>query len=89
MHVYRNRRYEDEIVMLIWHKKGEQRLISFCDWLTNGPLPKDTFSDGTVTGHGTCIHTCIHTYIHTGVHTGIHTGVHTYIQENIQEHIQE
>jgi hypothetical protein len=27
MHVYRNRRYEEEIVMLIWHKKGEQRMI--------------------------------------------------------------
>jgi hypothetical protein len=27
MHVYRNRRYEDEIVMLMWHKKGEQRMI--------------------------------------------------------------
>jgi hypothetical protein len=29
MHVYRNRRYEEEIVMLIWHKKGEQRMIAF------------------------------------------------------------
>ncbi len=27
MHVYRNRKYEEEIVMLIWHKKGEQRMI--------------------------------------------------------------
>ncbi len=27
MHVCRNRRYEEEIVMLIWHKKGEQRMI--------------------------------------------------------------
>ncbi len=27
MHVYRNRRYEEEIVMLIGHKKGEQRMI--------------------------------------------------------------
>jgi hypothetical protein len=27
MHVYRNRRYEEEMVMLIWHKKGEQRMI--------------------------------------------------------------
>jgi hypothetical protein len=27
MHVYRNRRYEEEIVMLIWHTKGEQRMI--------------------------------------------------------------
>ncbi len=27
MHVYRNRRYEEEIVMLTWHKKGEQRMI--------------------------------------------------------------
>ncbi len=27
MHVYRNRRYEEEIVKLIWHKKGEQRMI--------------------------------------------------------------
>jgi hypothetical protein len=27
MHVYRNRRYGEEIVMLIWHKKGEQRMI--------------------------------------------------------------
>ena len=27
MHVYRNRRYEEEIVMLIWHKKGEQGMI--------------------------------------------------------------
>jgi hypothetical protein len=27
MHVYRNRRYEEEIVMLMWHKKGEQRMI--------------------------------------------------------------
>ncbi len=27
MHVYRNRRYEEEIVMLLWHKKGEQRMI--------------------------------------------------------------
>jgi hypothetical protein len=25
MHVYRNRRYEEEIV--IWHKKGEQRMM--------------------------------------------------------------
>jgi hypothetical protein len=27
MHVHRNRRYEEEIVMLMWHKKGEQRMI--------------------------------------------------------------
>ncbi len=27
MHVYRNRRHEEEIVMLMWHKKGEQRMI--------------------------------------------------------------
>jgi hypothetical protein len=27
MHVYRNRRYEEEIVMLMWHKKGEQRMV--------------------------------------------------------------
>ncbi len=27
MHVYRNRKYEQEIVMLMWHKKGEQRMI--------------------------------------------------------------
>jgi hypothetical protein len=27
MHVYRNRRYEEEIVMLMWHKKGEQKMI--------------------------------------------------------------
>jgi hypothetical protein len=27
MHVYRNRRYVEEIVMLMWHKKGEQRMI--------------------------------------------------------------
>jgi hypothetical protein len=27
MHVYRNRRYEEEIVMLIWHMKGEQRMV--------------------------------------------------------------
>jgi hypothetical protein len=27
MHVYRNRRYKEEIVMLMWHKKGEQRMI--------------------------------------------------------------
>ncbi len=27
MRVYRNRRYEEEIVMLMWHKKGEQRVI--------------------------------------------------------------
>jgi hypothetical protein len=38
MHVYRNRRYEEEIVILMWHKKGEQRLIKT--------------SAGTVTGHG-------------------------------------
>jgi hypothetical protein len=25
MHVYRNRRYEEDIVMLKWHKKGEQK----------------------------------------------------------------
>jgi hypothetical protein len=25
MHVYRNRRYEEEIVMLIWHKTLERR----------------------------------------------------------------
>jgi hypothetical protein len=27
MHVYRNRRYEEEIVMLMWHKEGEQRMV--------------------------------------------------------------
>ena len=27
MHVYRNRRYEEEIVMLMRHKKGEQRMV--------------------------------------------------------------
>jgi hypothetical protein len=27
MHVYRNRKYEEEIVILMWHKKGEQRMI--------------------------------------------------------------
>jgi hypothetical protein len=26
MHVYRNRRYEEEIV-LMWHKEGEQRMV--------------------------------------------------------------
>jgi hypothetical protein len=26
MHVYRNRRYEEEIVMLKWHRGGEQRM---------------------------------------------------------------
>jgi hypothetical protein len=27
MHVYRNREYEEEIVMLMWHKKGGQRMV--------------------------------------------------------------
>ncbi len=27
MHVYRNKRYEEEIVMLMWHMEGEQRMI--------------------------------------------------------------
>ncbi len=27
MHVYRNRRYEEEIVMLMWHKEGEHRMV--------------------------------------------------------------
>jgi hypothetical protein len=27
MHVYRNRRYEEEIVVLMWHEKEEQRMI--------------------------------------------------------------
>jgi hypothetical protein len=27
MHVYRNKRYEEEIVMLMWHKEGEQRMV--------------------------------------------------------------
>ncbi len=27
VYVYRNRRYEEEIVMLMWHKEGEQRMI--------------------------------------------------------------
>jgi hypothetical protein len=30
MHVYRNRRYEEEIIMLLWHcndKEGEQRMV--------------------------------------------------------------
>ncbi len=27
MHVYRNRRYEEEIVMLMWHREGEQRMV--------------------------------------------------------------
>ncbi len=26
MHVYRNRRYEEEIVMLKWHREGEQMM---------------------------------------------------------------
>jgi hypothetical protein len=26
MHVYRNRRYEEEIVMIMWHREGEQRM---------------------------------------------------------------
>ncbi len=26
MYVYRNRRYEEEIVMLKWHRKGEQKM---------------------------------------------------------------
>jgi hypothetical protein len=26
-HVYRNRRYEEEIVMLKWHREGEQRMV--------------------------------------------------------------
>ncbi len=30
MHVYRNREYEEEIVMLMWHKKGEQRMVETC-----------------------------------------------------------
>jgi hypothetical protein len=27
MHVYRNRRYEEEIGMLKWHREGEQRMV--------------------------------------------------------------
>jgi hypothetical protein len=27
MHVYRNRGFEEEIVMVMWHKKGEQRMV--------------------------------------------------------------
>jgi hypothetical protein len=27
MRVYRNRRYEEEIVMLKWHREGEQRMV--------------------------------------------------------------
>jgi hypothetical protein len=27
MHVYRNRRYEEEIGMLMWHREGEQRMV--------------------------------------------------------------
>ncbi len=27
MHVYRNRRYEEELVMLMWHKEGQQRMV--------------------------------------------------------------
>ncbi len=27
MRVYGDRRYEEEIEMLMWHKKGEQRMI--------------------------------------------------------------
>jgi hypothetical protein len=27
MHVYRNRRYEEEIVMLMSHREGEQRMV--------------------------------------------------------------
>ncbi len=27
MHVYRNRRHEEEIVMLMWYRKGEQSMV--------------------------------------------------------------
>jgi hypothetical protein len=27
MDVYRNRRYEEDIVILMWHREGEQRMV--------------------------------------------------------------
>ncbi len=35
MHLYRNREYEEEIVMLMWHKKGEQRIVDESSYLNH------------------------------------------------------
>jgi hypothetical protein len=41
MHVYRNRRYEEEIVMLMWHREREQRMVETSEQKTQIQAKKE------------------------------------------------
>jgi hypothetical protein len=68
MHVYRNRENEEEIVMLMWHKKGEQRMVETSKQETHTGTSQDHRNELVCMCENTCAHTNFENF-HTHSHT--------------------